>query len=134
MTTHVSARTRGVIRWMMRGVLGLWGSIALASWAGCSADDAPIAPAPDGGDSAAAIDPCDAFTTSGAPCDVVSSRVCFPLCANGGCRCVAAASGDGGVWACVTDTSCFPDGAPDLDDPPPRDAADDSSDADGSEG
>jgi hypothetical protein len=80
-----------------------------------------------GDDSGAAFDTyvegpylCDFFTEVGAPCPQASPNVCFPLCTDGGCYCVATASGP--VWECSTDLSCLPESGP-LDDsgnnPPP---------------
>jgi hypothetical protein len=109
-----------MVRWLTIPALtlgfSLWG-------VGCSSDDSATNPGSDAGDSAVVKDPCDSFTTSGAPCDQVSTRVCFPLCATGGCRCITNPQGTGGIWQCTTDTSCFPDSAP------PGDFADAGADA-----
>lgn len=81
-------------------------------------------------------DPCNTFTTVNKTCAIDPALVCFPQCDAGGCMC------SGGLWKCVTDTTCFGDGSPlDFSDdasdydagpyvpPPPVDAGGDANDA-----
>jgi len=76
---------------------------------------------------------CDSFTHSGQPCAPAGPVRCFQQCTTGGCTCKGTATG--GVWQCVTDTSCLPDAPPvedadqPLDDGGP-DVADDAPDGD----
>ena len=76
----------------------------------CSTTDA--APTDASVDRESGVDLCDldAFSGNGNPCPNVSTRLCFKLCTNGGCRCVQGPSGP--VWSCVNDFSCFADGSP----------------------
>lgn len=85
--------------------------LGLASGAvACSTTDA--SPTDASADRESGVDLCDldAFTGNGNPCPTVSTRLCFKLCTNGGCRCVQGTSGP--VWKCVNDFSCFADGSP----------------------
>lgn len=89
----------------------------------CSTNDAN--PTDASVDRESGVDLCDidAFSGNGNPCAAVSTRVCFKLCTNGGCRCVQGSSGP--VWSCVNDFSCFADASP-FDDAATTDAASDA--------
>lgn len=82
----------------------------LLGLAGCSTTDTSPTDASTKQESGVDLCDVDAFTGNGNPCPNVATRVCFKLCANGGCKCVQGATGP--VWSCVNDFSCFADGSP----------------------
>ncbi|MEO6577195.1 MAG: hypothetical protein ABIP89_25325, partial [Polyangiaceae bacterium] len=85
---------------------------------GCSSDDAAPTNTSDASADTAAPDPCDvdaffAAGGNGGPCFPVSNMACFGECLTGGCTCTRnPAGGDHGIWKCVSDLSCVPDGGP----------------------
>jgi hypothetical protein len=109
----------------VRNTILLFSILALA---GCSTTDDTPTDASTNKDGSIDICDLDAFSGNGNACPAVSSRLCFPLCDAGGCRCSQGASGP--VWKCVNDFSCFADGSP-LADGGDDDASADASSADG---
>src|SRR5262245_6563969 len=77
---------------------------ALAALSCGGDDEAKPPPAADAAlDVSGDADPCSTFTSSGKPCALPRTRMCFAQCSTGGCFC------DNGTWACVTDLSCLRD-------------------------
>ena len=93
------------------GVLG-------GAFSACTHADDAANNSPDGAHEAMGPDPCDvdAFFASGGnggACFPVSTMACFAECTTGGCTCVRnPAGGDHGLWKCVVDLSCVPEGGP----------------------
>lgn len=91
-----------------------FGLVSVVLAIACSSKSGSDAGADAQADATADLCDLDAFKASGGDghaCPQVTSRVCFPICANGGCRCIATANGP--RWKCTTDLTCLEAGTDD---------------------